>query len=123
MNSKAYSESILCRGGLLDMKVAAIADSDTIIGLRLAGVKLSFPVETPEQAEEALSRVLQDQSVGLIIFTEKIADKMRDTITDVRSQRTVPIIVEIPDKRGAQLGRRDPLMDMIRRAVGIELKF
>jgi V/A-type H+-transporting ATPase subunit F len=105
------------------MKVAAIADSDTIIGLRLAGVKLSFPVETPEQAEEALSRVLQDQSVGLIIFTEKIADKMRDTITDVRSQRTVPIIVEIPDKRGAQLGRRDPLMDMIRRAVGIELKF
>ena len=123
MNSKAYSESILCRGGLLDMKVAAIADSDTIIGLRLAGVKLSFPVETPEQAEEALSRVLQDQSVGLIIFTEKVADKMRDTITDVRSQRTVPIIVEIPDKRGAQLGRRDPLMDMIRRAVGIELKF
>jgi V/A-type H+-transporting ATPase subunit F len=105
------------------MKVAAIADSDTIIGLRLAGVKLSFPVETPEQAEEALSRVLQDQSVGLIIFTEKIADKMRDAITDVMSQRTVPIIVEIPDKRGAQQGRRDPLMDMIRRAVGIELKF
>jgi V/A-type H+-transporting ATPase subunit F len=123
MNSKACSESILRRGGFLDMKVAAIADSDTIIGLRLAGVKLSFPVETPEQAEEALSRVLQDQSVGLIIFTEKIADKMRDAITDVMSQRTVPIIVEIPDKRGAQQGRRDPLMDMIRRAVGIELKF
>jgi V/A-type H+-transporting ATPase subunit F len=123
MNSKAYSESILCRGGLLDMKVAAIADSDTIIGLRLAGVKLSFPVETPEQAEEALGKVLQDQSVGLIIFTEKIADKMRGAITDVMSQRTVPIIVEIPDKHGAQLGRRDPLMDMIRRAVGIELKF
>jgi V/A-type H+-transporting ATPase subunit F len=105
------------------MKVAAIADSDTIIGLRLAGVRLSFPVETPEQAEEALSTVLQDQSVGLIIFTEKIADKMRGAIADVMSQRTVPIIVEIPDKRGAQPGRRDPLMDMIRRAVGIELKF
>ncbi len=105
------------------MRVAAIADSDTIIGLRLAGVKLSFPVETPEQAQEALSKVLQDQSVGLIILTEKIADKMRDAVTDVMSQRTVPIIVEIPDKHGAQPGRRDPLMDMIRRAVGIELKF
>ncbi len=123
MNSKAHSETIPCRGGLLDMRVAAIADSDTIIGLRLAGVKLSFPVETPEQAQEALSKVLQDQSVGLIILTEKIADKMRDAVTDVMSQRTVPIIVEIPDKHGAQPGRRDPLMDMIRRAVGIELKF
>jgi V/A-type H+-transporting ATPase subunit F len=105
------------------MKVAAIADSDTIVGLRLAGVKPSFAVETPQQAEEALDKVLQDQTVGLIVFTEKIADRIRDTITNLTSQRTVPIIVEIPDKRGIQPGRRDPLMDMIRRAVGIELKF
>jgi V/A-type H+-transporting ATPase subunit F len=105
------------------MKVAAIADSDTIVGLRLAGVKLSYAVETPQQAEEALGKVVQDQTVGLIVFTERIADRIRDTITNFTTQRTVPIIVEIPDKRGAQPGRRDPLMDMIRRAVGIELKF
>jgi V/A-type H+-transporting ATPase subunit F len=105
------------------MKVAAIADSDTIVGLRLAGVKLSYAVETPQQTEEALDKVLQDQTVGLIVFTEKIADRIRNTITNLTSQRTVPIIVEIPDKRGIQPGRRDPLMDMIRRAVGIELKF
>lgn len=105
------------------MKVAAIADSDTIIGLKLAGVKLSYVAETPQQAEEAFGKVLQDQAVGLIVFTEKIADRIRDTIANFTSQKTVPIIVEIPDKRGVQPGRRDPLMDMIRRAVGIELKF
>jgi V/A-type H+-transporting ATPase subunit F len=105
------------------MKIAAIADTDTVIGLRLAGVKDSYSVETPEQAEQALRKVSQDQNVGLIILTEKLADKIRQTITEFTSQRTVPVVVEIPDKRGAEAGRRDPLMDMIRRAVGIELKF
>jgi V/A-type H+-transporting ATPase subunit F len=105
------------------MKVAAIADSDTIVGLKLAGVKLSYVAETPQQAEEAFDKVLQDQNIGLIVFSEKIADKIRDAITNLTSQKTIPIVVEIPDKRGVQPGRRDPLMDMIRRAVGIELKF
>jgi V/A-type H+-transporting ATPase subunit F len=105
------------------MKIAAIADSDSVIGLRLAGVKDSYPVETADQAEEALRRLSQDESIGLIIFSEKVADKIRQTITDFTSQRTVPVVVEIPDKRGVEPGRRDPLMDMIRRAVGIELKF
>jgi V/A-type H+-transporting ATPase subunit F len=105
------------------MKIAAIADPDTIIGLRLAGVRDSYPVENAEQAEQALRKISQDQSIGLVIFAEKIADKIRRSITDFTSQRTVPVIVEVPDKRGAEPDRRDPLMDMIRRAVGIELKF
>jgi V/A-type H+-transporting ATPase subunit F len=105
------------------MKIAAIADPDTVIGLRLAGVKDSYQVETAEQAEAAFRKATQDQNVGLIIFTDKLADKIRQTITDFTSQRTVPVVVEIPDKRGIEPGRRDPLMDMIRRAVGIELKF
>ncbi|WXG45874.1 MAG: V-type ATP synthase subunit F [Candidatus Atabeyarchaeum deiterrae] len=104
------------------MKVAAIADSDTIIGLRLAGVRDSYLVESPQQAEEMLRKVLQDQDVGLIILTEKIADKVRDMINDFTSQRTFPVIVEIPDKRGTEQGRRDPLKDIIRRAVGLEVK-
>ena len=105
------------------MKIAAIADPDTVIGLKLAGVKDSYPVETADEAEQALRKVTQDQNVGLIIFTEKLADKIRKTIAEFTSQRTVPVVVEIPDKRGIEAGRRDPLMDMIRRAVGIELKF
>ena len=105
------------------MKIAAIADPDTVIGLKLAGVKDSYPVETADEAEQALRKVTQDQNVGLIIFTEKLADKIRKTIAEFTSQRTVPVVVEIPDKRGIETGRRDPLMDMIRRAVGIELKF
>ena len=104
------------------MKVAAIADSDTIIGLRLAGVRDSYLVESPHQAEEMLRKVLQDQDVGLVILTEKIADKVRDMINDFTSQRTFPVIVEIPDKRGTEQGRRDPLKDIIRRAVGLEVK-
>lgn len=67
------------------MKIAAIADPDTIIGLRLAGVRDSYPVENAEQAEQALRKISQDQSIGLVIFAEKIADKIRRSITDFTS--------------------------------------
>ena len=105
------------------MKIVAIADSDTVIGLRFAGVKDSYPVETPEEAKEALRKTFQDESVGLIILTEKLGDQLRDIIVDYTSQHTFPVVIEVPDKRGTEKGRRDPLKDMIRRAVGIELKF
>jgi len=105
------------------LKIVAIADSDTVIGLRFAGVKDSFPVETPEEAKEALHKVFQDESVGLVILTEKLADQLRGMIMEYISQHTFPVVVEIPDKHGTEKGRRDPLRDIIRRAVGIELKF
>lgn len=105
------------------MKIVAIADTDTVVGLRFAGVKDSYIVETPEEAKEALHKVFQDESVGLIILTERVSDQLRETITDYTSQHTFPVVVEIPDKHGTEKGRRDPIRDIIRRAVGIELKF
>jgi len=105
------------------LKIVAIADSDTVVGLRFAGVKDSYPVETSEEAREALHKVFQDESVGLIILTEKLGDQLRGIIADYTSQHTFPVVVEIPDKRGTEKGRRDPLRDIIRRAVGIDLKF
>lgn len=104
------------------MKIVAIADSDTVIGLRFAGVKDSYIVETLEEAKEALHKAFQDESVGLIILTERLGDQLREAINDYTSQRTFPVVVEIPDKHGTEKGRRDPIKDIIRRAVGIELK-
>jgi V/A-type H+/Na+-transporting ATPase subunit F len=105
------------------LKIVAIADSDTVVGLRFAGVKDSYIAETPEEAKEALHKAFQDESVGLIIITEKLSDQLREMITDYTSQHTFPVLVEIPDKHGTEKGRHDPLRDIIRRAVGIELKF
>ena len=105
------------------MKIVTIADSDTVVGLRFAGVRDSYPVETLEEAREALHKAFQDESVGLIILTEKLGDQMRGMSTDYTSQHTFPVVVEIPDKHGTEKGRRDPLKDIIRRAGGIELKF
>jgi len=105
------------------LKIVGIGDLDTVVGLRFAGVKDSFPVETTEEAKEALHKVFQDESVGLIILTEKLGDQLRGMIMDYTAQHTFPVVVEIPDKRGTEKGRRDPIGDIIRRAVGIELKF
>jgi len=50
-----------------------------------------------------------------------MADKIAKKITRIKLQRELPIIVEIPDKKGKIEGREDSVEKLIKRAVGVEV--
>lgn len=104
------------------MKIGVIGDFSTITGFRLAGVKEAYEVEEPGVAVETLKKLLKED-IGLIIITERLADQIRDETATLIEGKTFPLIVEIPDKDGPVEGKVDPIMALIKKAVGVEIKF
>ncbi len=104
-------------------KVAVIGDKDTTLGFAMAGVKDLFVMEPGEKgAQHLLERCLADTEIGIVIITERIADRIREDIDKLKFDKELyPIIIEIPDKQGEIPGRKDPISLLIKRAIGVEV--
>lgn len=100
--------------------IAVIADSDTVVGFRLGGIKEGYVVETTEEAEEALTKLIKENT-SIIIITEKIGDELREVIEKFTKSSALPIIIEIPDKHGSAERAADPMMELIKRVIGVEM--
>ncbi|MEW6357903.1 MAG: V-type ATP synthase subunit F [Planctomycetota bacterium] len=99
------------------MRYFVIGDQDTVLGFRLAGIQGEV-VDSPDDAGRALDRVLGDQTIGVVILTERTAEAIRKKVEEVIFEQSSPVIVEIPDRQGPMPGRKT-LMELIRQAVGI----
>ena len=101
------------------MKLAAICDPDTAMGLRLAGVHEVFTVEkSPIQAFDELQ---ERNDIGVVFINESLADTIGTQLKEFRLRNTLPIIVEIPDKHGKQTDHIDFVSVLVKRAVGIDV--
>ncbi len=100
------------------MKIAAIGDPDTVALFKLAGVSRAV---VADDVAAQFDELVADADIGVIIITERIADSIMKQITQIRLQRELPVIVEIPDKRGKMEEREDSIDTLIRRAVGVEI--
>ncbi|MBM4241156.1 MAG: V-type ATP synthase subunit F [Euryarchaeota archaeon] len=99
--------------------IAIVADSDTVTGFRLGGIKEVHAIEDMEGAKKII-KDLTDQGFSIIITTEKIGDGIREFIDRITKNRTLPIIVEVPDKTGPIKRATDPIKELVKRAIGIE---
>jgi V/A-type H+-transporting ATPase subunit F len=104
------------------MRISVIADFDTVVGFRLAGVKEGYVVESPEEALERLREVVKEEDVGLVIMTERLVDRIRSEAEKLLEKRSFPLLVEIPDKTGPIEKKVDPMKELVRRAVGVDIK-
>jgi len=102
------------------MSIVVIADTDTVTGFRLGGVKEGYPVDTLEEAEDTLKEVFK-KDVSIIIITEKIGDSLRETIDRLTRSSVLPMIIEIPDKTGPSRRATDPMKKLIKRVIGVEM--
>lgn len=102
------------------MSIAVIADPDTVIGFKLGGVKEGYPVEDMKEAEDILKEVFK-KDISIIITTEKIGDSLRETIDRLASSSALPMIIEIPDKTGPSERATDPMRELIKRVIGVEM--
>lgn len=101
------------------MKYAIIGDEDAVLSFGMVGV--SGKVATsPDEAEDAFQEILEDKEVGIIIVTEGVADMMRSTVQKYLFTVSFPLIVEIPDRKGAEPGRPG-IKEMVNAAIGIKL--
>ncbi|MFQ5888349.1 MAG: V-type ATP synthase subunit F [Candidatus Hydrothermarchaeales archaeon] len=105
------------------MKISVVADYTTVTGFRLAGIKACHDVEKPEDAKEILKALSKEEDMGMIIITEAIAEKLREEIDALTEEKVIPLIVEIPDSKGPLPEKEDPIRRLVKKAVGIEIKY
>ena len=93
------------------MKMFLISDNvDTLTGMRLAGVEGCIVHERAE-----LRKALEDA-----IANKENGREFPDIIDDVRLNRRLPLLIEIPDRHGT--GRKpDFITSYVSEAIGIKL--
>jgi V/A-type H+-transporting ATPase subunit F len=101
-------------------KIAIIGDQDTVTGFMLGGIKDGYPVDNMEEAGKTLDNLVR-KDYSIIITTEKIGDGLREKIDNLTSERALPMIIEIPDKTGSIERETDPLRELIKRVIGVEM--
>ncbi|HMK53758.1 MAG TPA: V-type ATP synthase subunit F [Methanobacteriaceae archaeon] len=104
----------------MSSKIAIMADADTVTGFQLGGVKDGFPVANMDEAQETLD-ILVKENFSIIITTENIGDELRETIDGLASKSALPMIIEIPDKSGSIERESDPIRELIKRVIGVEM--
>ena len=82
------------------MKLYLISDNiDTQTGMRLAGIE-GVVVHTKEELSEALEEALKIPDLGILLITEKLAKMIASELVELKTTRTLPLLVEIPDRHG-----------------------
>ncbi|MDF2538133.1 MAG: Vacuolar H+transporting two-sector ATPase subunit [Herbinix sp.] len=102
------------------MRMYLISDNnDTYTGMRLSGVEGTV-VHTKAALKEQLDKVLADKTIGIVLITEKLSAEFPDIINDIKLNRRLPLIVEIPDRHGT--GRKpDFITAYVNEAIGLKL--
>ena len=102
------------------MKMFLISDNvDTLTGMRLAGVEGCIVHERAE-LRKALEDAIANKENGIILLTKKFGREFPDIIDDVRLNRRLPLLIEIPDRHGT--GRKpDFITSYVSEAIGIKL--
>ena len=102
------------------MKMFLISDNrDTYTGMRLAGIE-GVVVHERAEVEEAVSQILSDSEIGIVLVTELLGQKFADIWNDLKMNRRLPLLVEIPDRHGT--GRKENFItDYVSEAIGLKL--
>lgn len=102
------------------MKMFLISDNvDTYTGMRLAGVE-GVVIHSKKHLKEQLEKAFSDKEIGILLLTEKFGREFPDIIDEVKLNRRLPLIVEIPDRHGTG---RDPnfIMNYVNEAIGLKI--
>jgi len=102
------------------MRIYLISDNvDTRTGMRLVGVDGAV-VHAQEELKAELEKVMVDKDIGIVLIMEKLSKQFPDIIKEIKLTRSLPLLVEIPDRHGT--GRtKDFLTSYVKEAIGVKL--
>lgn len=102
------------------MRFFLISDNtDTQTGMRLAGIE-GVVAHTAEEVTNAFELALSQPDIGMILVTEKLMRQFGSHFDQVRQNMAQPLIVEIPDRHGAENGK-DRITKYVRDAIGVRI--
>ncbi len=100
--------------------LAVVADRRTTTLFKLAGLKDVYPVESHEEAEKFIRRLVENPRFLIILVTDRIVNKIQEFIERIAENR-YPLILPIPSVEGQKI-KTDLITRLIKRKAGIEFK-
>ncbi|MFA1612114.1 V-type ATP synthase subunit F [Halobellus rubicundus] len=103
----------------MSQEIAVVGSPDFTTGFRLAGVRKFQNVpdeEKDEQLDEAVSEVLEDDDVGIVVMHDDDLDHLSRNVRNDVETSIEPTLVTLGGGAGA-----GGLRDQIKRAIGIDL--
>jgi vacuolar-type H+-ATPase subunit F/Vma7 len=100
------------------MTFFCIADKDSALGFRFAGIE-TREIASRSEAREALKVAMAVEDVGVIIVTEKVSSYLREEVDELMYEHDLPLIMEVPS-RGMKRSRRTAT-EFVKRAIGISI--
>ena len=102
------------------MKMYLISDNiDTCTGMRLAGIEGAV-VHEKEELKAELNRAMADKDIAVVVLTEKFGQEFPEVIAEARQGRSLPLLIEIPDRHGTTRGENF-ITSYVTEAIGVKL--
>ena len=102
------------------MRFYLISDNvDTQKGMRLAGIE-GIVVHDRNDVLNAIDSCLLDNTLGIILLTEKLAALIPLRLDEMRRKGHLPLIVVVPDRHGTQR-EPDSITKYVREAIGVKI--
>ncbi|MFO7773215.1 MAG: V-type ATP synthase subunit F [Dehalococcoidia bacterium] len=111
-----------------NLDIAVIGDEELVNGLRLAGISNYYMIkddhDVRENVRKAVTELLAEPDVGIVIMLEDYAQYVEDVVAQVRKgRRMTPVIIEVPSKFGTKHPDvREYYRALIRESIGFEVE-
>ena len=92
-------------------------DSDTLMGMRLAGIEGKIVKSRDEAFLEYNNSV--KNNVGILLITFNVAELFGDDLTELK-KKNAPLLIEIPDSN-PEHSKPDGISNYLSNAVGIKI--
>ncbi|MHB1830153.1 MAG: V-type ATP synthase subunit F [Candidatus Micrarchaeaceae archaeon] len=102
-------------------KIAAIGSHSLELGFKIAGVTSSYSAESGTEAEGIIQGLMQEDDVGIIVITSRLAKEIRDRkISEAITASMKPLFIVVSDMNDGAV-YEDNLRALIIRALGIDI--
>lgn len=102
------------------MKFQLISDdTDTIVGMRLAGISGTI-VRTEEEMHKALLESVKMEDVAIVLITQGVVKLCENLVYDLKMKCHKPLIIEIPDNKSNEK-RKNSITKYINESIGIKI--
>ncbi len=101
------------------MNYYVIGDEDTVLGFGMVGVE-GTTADSKSEIYNAFTQIIEENIYGIILITERCAEKIRREVNRYILTEQFPLIMEIPDRNGPIPGKPD-LKTIVDKSNGINL--
>ena len=111
-----------------ELDIAVIGDEELVNALRLTGISRHYMIggthETAENVRKALTELLAQPDIGIVIILEDFTQYVEDLIGQIRAKKGGSlVIVEVPSKFGTKYpDTREYYRGLIRESIGFEIE-